>query len=297
MLGHEPVVLLGDRLGLAFDRVAVGLGRLQFFLEFRYRFGLAVSVLLLRHVRLGRFGSALGLFQGRLALGRQRRLQGHQGDEALDDEAEEQGDAADVEVALGPEQAHVGLHLVVEVLVGVVVLRVRVLAHLADAVQQEQDEYEQQEREVPLGLRAERLVEPGPEQAVPPLGRHVRHQEQREHAHLEVQERRDYRPLETHGDRRRLTAGLSRRAVCRPPRGDRVVGELKTATTKPVELYEFVSERVRNAQGLPPRVWRNTERGRGLWTMTNTASRTIKMTREQDATNTDCKSESSYLWW
>lgn len=90
----------------------------------------------------------------------------------------------------------------VERRVGVAEVRVGVLAHLAYGVQQEQDEYAQQEREVPLGLRAERQIEPRAEQTVPPLGRHVRHQEQRQHADLEVQERRDDGPLQAHGDRR-----------------------------------------------------------------------------------------------
>lgn len=209
MFGQQSVVFFGDRLGLALDRVAVGRDGLQFFLELGHLFGgggggrlpaVAVTFALLQ-VRLGRLAGALGLFQGRLALGHQRRLQRHQGDEALDDEAQEQGDAADVEVALGAEQPHVGLHLVVQVLVGVAQLRVGVLAHLAYRVQQEQHEDAQQEREVPLGLRAERLVEPRPEQPVPPFGRHVRHQEQHQHADLEVQERGDDGPLKAHGDR------------------------------------------------------------------------------------------------
>jgi len=125
-------------------------------------------------------------------------LQGDQGYETFDDKAEEQGDATNVEVALGTEQPHVGLHLVVQVLMRVGQLRVGVFTHLAHGVQQEQDENAQQEREVPLGLSAERHIEPGPEQTVPAFGRHVRHQEQHQHAHFEVQERRDNRPLETH---------------------------------------------------------------------------------------------------
>lgn len=201
MFGHQSVVLLGNGFGLALDRVPVGDGRLQFFPEGRQLFGLGAAVVLILQQRLGRFAGALGLFHGRLALGRQRGLHGHQGYEALDDEAQEQRDAADVEVALGAEQPHVGLHLVVKMLVRVVQLRVGVLAHLADGVQQEQHQDAQQEREIPLGLRAERLVEPRPEQPVPAFGRHVRHQEQHQHAHLEVQERRDNRPLETHGGR------------------------------------------------------------------------------------------------
>lgn len=162
MFSHESVVFFVDRFRLAFNRVAVGRDRFEFFFEFQKLFGgLAVPVvLLLRHVGLGRLASALGLFQGRLALGHKRRLESHQGDETLDDKAQEQGDAADVEVALGAEQPHVGLHLVVEGRVGVAEVRVGVLAHLAYGVQQEQDEYAQQEREVPLGLRAERLIEP-----------------------------------------------------------------------------------------------------------------------------------------
>jgi len=203
---HESVVFFRDRFGLAFDRVAVlldrvavCLDRLQFFLDHHQFGGLAIAAVLFRHVRLGRFAGALGLFERRLALGHQRRLRGHQGNETLDDEAQEQGDAADVEIPLGAEQAHVGLHFVVEVLVRVVQLRVGVLAHLAYGVQQEQHQNAQQEREIPLGLCAESLIEPGPEQTVPPLGRHVRHQEQHQDAHFEVQERGDYRPLQAHG--------------------------------------------------------------------------------------------------
>lgn len=138
------------------------------------------------------------LFQRRFALGHQRRLQSNQGYETFDDEAQEQSDAADVEVALGAEQSHVGLHFVVQVLVCVAQVRVGILAHLAHGVQQEQDEDHQQEREVPLCLGAERLIESGSEQAVPALGRHVRHQKQHQYAHLKVEERRDNRPLETH---------------------------------------------------------------------------------------------------
>lgn len=125
-------------------------------------------------------------------------MQGDQGYETFDDKAEEQGNATNVEVALGTKQSHVGLHFVVQVLMCVAQLRVGVFTHLAHGVQQEQDENEKQEREVPLGLGAQRLIEPGPEQTVPALGRHVRHQEQHQHAHFEVQERRDNRPLETH---------------------------------------------------------------------------------------------------
>lgn len=201
MFRHQSIVLLGDGFRLTLDRVPIGLDRLQFVGEFLQRLGwLAVRTTLLRQQRHGRFTGARGLLQRRFALGGQRRLERHQGDETFDDEAEEQRDAANVKVALGAEQAHVGLHLVVEMLVRVVELGVGVLAHLAYGVQQEQDQDAQQEREVPLGLRAERLIEPGPEQTVPAFGRHVRHQEEHEHSHLEVQERRDDGPLETHDD-------------------------------------------------------------------------------------------------
>lgn len=74
----------------------------------------------------------------------------------------------------------------------------RVLAHLPDGLQQEQDQHEQQQVKIGLCLPAQHGQEARLEEPLPSLGRGHRKDQHQHDEDLHVQEGRDQTPHQTH---------------------------------------------------------------------------------------------------
>jgi len=132
----------------------------------------------------------------------ERGIGGDEADKSLDDEAQEEGKAGDVEVALGPEESHVHLHLDIEMLVtgvrGAGVVLVTVLAHLADGIKEEEDQDSDENVEVVDQLVLQTLQEAGPEHLVPHSGRDEWDEQEHYDDNFSIETPRYKSPVETH---------------------------------------------------------------------------------------------------